>query len=163
MAMDNTKQAEIRQVFQEEIACTRRLLQSLETEYDALAEHHADALEEAVREKQENISRLEAASRQREKLLEPYRVADTDSDTRYYQFDGNMELICLWDELMDIAEKCRDQNRVNGSIVELASKQSRTALDILRGILPQSVSASELYDNTGHAIKSASKRTLVQV
>ncbi len=166
MSIENTQQLAIKQVFQQEINCARLLLQSLDLEYDALAKHHADALEEVVRDKQERINQLELISRQREKLLAPFRISeagDDDQQSNRYQFAGNAELDRLWDELVDIAEKCRDKNRVNGSIVELVSKQSRHALDILHGILPNTSPMSELYDNTGQATKSANKRSLVQV
>jgi len=165
MSIENTQQLEIKQVFQQEINCARLLLQSLDLEYDALAKHHADALEEVVRDKQERINQLELISRQREKLLAPFRSSEAGDDEQQsnYQFAGNAELARLWDELVDIAEKCRDKNRVNGSIVELVSKQSRHALDILHGILPNTSPMSELYDNTGQATKSANKRSLVQV
>ena len=166
MSIENTQQSEIEQVFIREISCARMLLQSLDLEYDALAKQHADALEEVVREKQERINQLELISRQREKLLAPFKVPAADDDdqaTNQYQFGDNTRLNKLWDELVDIAEKCRDKNRVNGSIVELVSRQSRHALDILHGILPNTSSMSELYDNTGQATRSSNKRSLVQV
>jgi len=165
MSIENTQQSEIEQVFIREINCARMLLQSLDLEYDALAKQHADALEEVVRDKQERINQLELISRQREKLLAPFKVPATDDDEQanQYQFGDNVQLNKLWDELVDIAEKCRDKNRVNGSIVELVSRQSRHALDILHGILPNSSSMSELYDNTGQATRSSNKRSLVQV
>ena len=166
MSIENTQQLAIKQVFQQEINCARLLLQSLDLEYDALAKHHADALEEVVRDKQERINQLELISRQREKLLAPFKAPaneDNEQANHQYQFGGNTQLNDLWNELVDIAEKCRDKNRVNGSIVELVSKQSRHALDILHGILPNTSSMSELYDNTGQATKSANKRSLVQV
>ena len=166
MSIENTQQLEIKQVFQQEINCARLLLQSLDLEYDALAKQHADALEEVVRDKQERINQLELISRQREKLLAPFKTPVTEGDEQtnhQYQFGDNTQLNNLWNELVDIAEKCRDKNRVNGSIVELVSRQSRHALDILQGILPNTSSMSELYDNTGQATKSANKRSLVQV
>lgn len=166
MSIEHTQQAEIKQIFQKEIEAARMLLQSLDMEYEALAKHHADALEEVVRDKQERINQLELISRQREKLLVSFNgvsMKTGEQENSQYQFTGNKELADLWNELVDIAEQCRDKNRVNGSIVELVSKQSRHALDILHGILPDTSSISELYDNTGLATKSANKRSLVQV
>jgi flagella synthesis protein FlgN len=166
MSIEHTQQAEIKQIFQEEIKAARMLLQSLDTEYEALAKHHADALEEVVRDKQERVNQLEQISRQREKLLVSFNGVNMKTGEQgngQYQFAGNKELADLWNELVDIAEQCRDKNRVNGSIVELVSKQSRHALDILHGILPDTSSISELYDDTGLATKSANKRSLVQV
>ena len=161
-----TKQQEIRQIFQKEIECAHMLLRSLDLEYEALAEHHTDTLEDVVRDKQERIQQLELISRQREKLLASFNsvtVNKNNQQSKQYSFGGNKQLTDLWSELIDVAEKCRDKNRVNGSIVELVSKQSRHALDILQGILPNSSSISELYDNSGQTTKSVNKRSLVQV
>jgi len=166
MSMENIQQQEIEHIFQKEIECARLLLQSLDQEYEALAEHHADTLEHVVRDKQERIQQLELISRQREKLLASFigsSEKDNDKRNKSYQFADNKQLTGLWNELVEVAEKCRDKNRVNGSIVELVSRQSRHALDILQGILPETSSISELYDNTGQATKSANKRSLIQV
>jgi len=165
MSIENTQHLEIKQVFKKEIECARMLYQSLDLEYEALAKQHAEALEEVVRIKQERINQLELISRQREKLLISFNVpnAEDEEHSKHYDFGSDKELIALWDELVETAEKCRDKNRVNGSIVELVSRQSRHALDILHGILPDTSSFSELYDNTGQATKASNKRSLVQV
>ncbi len=166
MSIDLKQQQEIQQVLQREIECARKLMQSMDLEYQALAEQHADALENVVRDKQERIQQLELMSRQREKLLVSINGEAVTNDSKHSkkdQFGGNKLLTGLWNELVEIAEKCREKNRVNGSIVELVSIQSRHALDILYGILPDTSSMSELYDNTGQATKSANKRSLVQV
>ncbi len=161
------QQQEIKQVFQKEIECAHMLLQSLDLEYEALAGHNADALEEVVSDKQQRVQQLELISRQREKLLVSLNgggaVNKNTQHNRPFQVTGNKQLTDLWNELVDVAEKCRDKNRVNGSVVELVSKQSRHALDILQGILPETSSISELYDNAGQTTKSVNKRSLVQV
>ena len=164
--METNKHQKIRQVFQQEIECAQLLLQSLDLEYGALAEHHTAALEEVVRDKQERIQQLELISRQREKLLASFadvNVSKVNEHNQTYDFNSDQQLISLWDKLVETAEKCREKNRINGSIVDLVSKQSRHALDILHGILPDSSSISELYDNAGQTTKSLNKRSLVQV
>ena len=164
--MDTSTQQQIKQVFQREIECAQMLLQSLDLEYGALAEHHPDTLEEVVRDKQERIQQLELISRQREELLSTFTgvsISKTDEKNHNYNFNADEQLTGLWNELVSVAEKCRDKNRINGSIVELVSKQSRHALDILHGILPDSSSISELYDNAGRTTTSSNKRSLIQV
>lgn len=166
MHSQSSQQQMIQLVIKEEIECAHKLIQSLNLEYEALAGHHAAVLEDVVRDKQETIQQLELISRQREKLLTAFDGVTVNKDSENntdYQFHGNRQLTDLWNELIDAAEKCRDKNRVNGSIVELVSKQSRHALDILQGILPDASPVSELYDNAGQTTKSANKRSLVQV
>ena len=167
-SQDN-KQQEIKQILQTEVECARLLLKSLELEYEALAEHHSAVLEEVVRDKQEKIQQLEAISRRREKLLASFEgvnadaEADQNQQNKRYQFNDNQQLTELWSELINVAEECREKNRVNGSIVEQVSRQSRHALDILRGIAPDTSAASELYDNAGQTKSYANKRSLVHV
>lgn len=163
MTLPDNKLQEIEQVFLREIDGARLLLKALEIEHDALAKHHTESLEVAVREKQERIHQLELISKKREALLAPLISTSGDAnENKLYQFDGNRQLISLWHQLVDIAEKCRETNRINGSIVELASRQTREALDILQGILPEH-STSELYDRVGNTTKTINKRELLQV
>ena len=165
----NNQQQEIKQILQTEVECVHLLLKSLELEYEALAEHNSATLEEVVRDKQEKILQLEVVSRQREKLLASFDSANADVEadesqqSRRYQFNDNKQLTELWNELVKVAEECREKNRVNGSIVELVSRQSRHALDILRGIAPDMSAASELYDNAGHTKSITNKRSLVHI
>ena len=165
----NNQQQEIKQILQTEVECVRLLLKSLELEYEALAEHNSATLEEVVRDKQERILQLEVISRRREDLLVSFDSASDNVNTdenlqnKHYQFNDNRQLTELWNELVDVAEQCREKNRLNGSIVELVSRQSRHALDILRGIAPDALAVSELYDNAGHTKSLTNKRSLVHI
>ncbi len=166
MPLKNQQHA-IKQVFEQELECARLLLQSLEHEYKVLSENDVEILEAVVGEKQERMLQLEVISRQRESLLESCNMNMAGEKTLAPQenkkvFSDNKQLSELWSSLIDVAEKCRDRNRVNGSIVEIISKQSRHALDILQGISPAASAASELYDNTGQSVRSANKRSLIQ-
>jgi flagellar biosynthesis/type III secretory pathway chaperone len=175
----NNQQQEIKQIMQKEVDCVHLLLKSLELEYEALADPHCATLEDIVRDKHEKIKQLEIVSKRREELLATFDIVIPDvgsnkvNNNKYYQFndtlfDNGGQLAELWNELLNVAEQCRDKNRVNGNIVELASRQSRHALDILRGIAPVTSTASELYDNglynsRGQTKSFANKRTLVHV
>jgi flagellar biosynthesis/type III secretory pathway chaperone len=165
----NNQQQEIKQILQTEVECVRLLLKSLELEYEALAGHHSAALEEVVRDKQERMQQLEVISRRREKLLASFDGVNTDvnadenQQNKHYLFNDDKLLTELWSELVNVAEECREKNRVNGSVVELVSRQSRHALDILRGIAPDSLAVSELYDNAGHTKSFSNKRSLVHI
>jgi len=166
MNSTHSQQQAVKQVLQSEVDCAHLLLQCLNQEYEALAEHHTATLEDVVRNKQETIQRLENATRQREKILastEGVTVFNEHEKNKHYQFNGNKQLIDLWNELVDIAEKCRQKNRVNGSIVEVVSRQSRHALDILHGIVPGASSNSEIYNQSGQTQGLISKRSLVHV
>lgn len=165
---DNSNREAIRQAFQNEIECAQMLLQTLDLEYAALTDNHTTTLENVVREKQEKVQQLESISIYREKLLTKFQGVSIDNKANKHvyisdQISADEQLNSLWNKLVEIAENCREKNRINGSIVEVISKQSRHALDILHGILPESSSISELYNNTGQTIKSSDKRSLVQI
>jgi len=154
------QQRELMQLLQSEIESIHSLMRSLEQENAALAEHHTAALEDVIWGKQEIIQKLEVIDQQRESLLTAMGVSaamskDGDiSDT----FKGNKRLLALWDELVSLAEKCQKKNRINGSIVDLVSRQSRHALDILRGITP----GDELYDYSGQTRQFTQSHSLTK-
>ena len=160
--MDNA-QNELLQLLQKEVGCVYQLLESLDLEYEALSSNKSDTLENVVRLKQEKIQQLELISKQREKL-HPVASGDPASDDSENDLlFGNQKISDLWNELVDVAEKCHEKNRINGSIVDIVSKQTRHALDILHGISPGNKSESQLYNNTGQTTTSVNKRSLVQV
>ena len=89
----NNQQQEIKQILQTEIECVRLLLNSLELEYEALAEHQSATLEEVVRDKQIKIQQLEVVSRQRERLLASFDSANADVDTGKTSKTGTINLM----------------------------------------------------------------------
>ncbi len=157
------KQQELVRLLQREVNQVQNLMHSLEQEYAALAEQHSNTLEEVVRKKQETIRELETIGQQRENLLasmnttteEQLKIANSQSNT-------NNQLSALWKELILLADKCQEMNRINGSIVELVSRQSRHALDILHGISPGAASRPELYDQSGYKTISAETHSLTK-
>ena len=167
----NDKQQLLMQLLEREVNCTSMLLQSLDEEYAVLSQKKsgipkADAIEAIIRVKQERIQQLELISAQREREFSSFagvEVNNSGAGTQLYQFNGNQALSSLWKKLVNLAEKCRDKNRVNGGIVELASRQSRQALDILQGIMPETTVSSELYDNMGQSTKFSNRRILKHV
>jgi len=53
------------------------------------------------------------------------KVISHGEKSQKYQFNADQQLTGLLHTLVDIAERCRDKNRINGSIVEVVSRQSR--------------------------------------
>ncbi len=157
------KQQELVSLLQREVNQVQNLMHSLEQEYAALAERRADNLEDVVRRKQEAIAELESIGKQRENLLAAMNTT-ADEQIRYAvsRPAANEPLSSLWNELVLLAAKCQEMNRINGSIVELASRQSRHALDILQGISPNTASSPELYDRSGYKTVSAKSHTLTK-
>ena len=142
------------QLLQQEVECTRNLMQSLQIENEALSQHQTSTLEEVIQDKQESIKQLELISHRRVSLLKSLSTQDAANDSYFDRGDypvnkNDTQLVSLWKELMLLAEQCQKQNRINGSIVELGYQQSTYALDILRG----TPNKSDVYDNTGQTTK----------
>jgi len=153
-------------LLQREINQVQHLMHELEQEYAALAEQHTASLEDIVRKKQETIRELERIGQQRDTLLasmnttteEQLKLALHGSSTP----SADKQLSVLWNELVLLAEKCQEMNRINGSIVELVSRQSRHALEILHGISPKLTARPELYDQSGYKTISAETHSLTK-
>lgn len=153
------QRTELIRLLQREIECAGNLLESLEREYLALAQHQTTALEEVIADKQGKIRQLESIGQQRETLLASINMtADIWQNKAGSGFDGDTQLSAFWQQLMSLATKCQAKNRINGSIVEVGYQQSRYALDILQGI-PFS---PELYDDSGQTTKSNKTHSLAR-
>lgn len=120
---------ELVRILQQEVECSRNLMQSLEIENEALSEHQISALEDILQDKQENIKQLELIGHQRTMLIKSLHTQSAANDTYFdrgnYPINENdSQLIILWKELMLLAEQCQKQNRINGNIVELGHQSS---------------------------------------
>ena len=160
---NDRQRTELVQLLQQEVECTRNLMQSLEIENEALSEHQTSALEEIIRDKQESIRQLEIIGHKRMTLIKSFSAQRAANDPLFDRStapidNDDSQLVGLWKELMLLAEQCQKQNRINGSIVELGYKQSTYALDILRG----TQSKSDLYDNTGQTTKSSPSKPITR-
>ena len=157
------KQQELLTLLQREVNQVRNLMHLLEQEYDALADQRTENLEDVVRRKQDAIAELEGIGKQREHLLVAMNTT-TDEQLKLAASKpaANRPLSELWNELVLLAEKCQEMNRINGSIVDLVSRQSRHALDILQGISPNTSSTPELYDRSGYKTVSAKSHSLTK-
>ena len=161
------RQQELVLLLQREVNQVQNLMHSLEEEYAALAEQHTATLEDVVRKKQAAIRELEHIGKQRETLLASMNTSTEEQLNNAIHGAGadrlNQSLSALWKELVILAEKCQEMNRINGSIVELVSRQSRHALDILHGISPSVTSQPELYDQSGYKTIAAETHSLTKV
>ena len=157
------KQQELVMLLQREVNQVQNLMHSLEQEYAALAEQHTDNLEEVVTRKHETIRELEIIGQQRENLLAAMGSTTTEQlKLAAVRPAANRQLSQLWNDLVLLAEKCQEMNRINGSIVELVSRQSRHALEILHGISPDAASKPELYDRSGYKTIPAKSHSLTK-
>ena len=136
-------------LLQNEIRHTQGLCESLEVESEALIARDMPALEQASADKLVHIRELGSLGQTREALL-----ATIEGDP----LNESTQLTPLWQDLLSLAAKCQEMNRINGSIIETGFRQSQQALDILQGTSGK----PELYDNSGQTTRSATSSTRVQ-
>jgi len=149
MALPGDCQRELADILSREELCLSRLQQSLERERKALEERLLGALEEAVKEKEHALEEAAELHRRRATLLEQYGFPDDESGvSRCIEQCApslSRELRPLWRRLHHLIRVCRDQNLVNGRILELNRQSLRQTLEILT----QGAKGVELYTPQG--------------
>ncbi len=135
MALPGDCQRELADILSREELCLSRLQQSLEQERGALEARQLGALEEAVRAKEKALEEAAELHRQRAILLEQCGYPDNESGVsrciEHCEPSLSRELRPLWKRLHHLIRTCRDQNLVNGKILELNRQSLRQTLEIL--------------------------------
>lgn len=147
--MDSRRLLEdLEDVLQQEADAAYQLLAALRKEREALGNRDLDATGETAREKEALITRLEdLAARQNELLA----LAGIDPGTR--DLDGALKtaglgaLLERWQALLDVLAQCRQQNLINGGIIEMSRRFAQQVLDSIRGASPD----GRLYGPDGDA------------
>ena len=129
-----------------ELARAGRLREVLALERDALGRRDFPAIEQAAAEKERLIAALESLAERQTALLRAAGFPGGNTSLREnLQKTGMADLLPLWDELQDLLRRCRQQNLVNGGVIEMSRRLAREVLATLRGTVP----GSEVYDRCG--------------
>ncbi len=125
----------------------QRLLDNLASEHNALLAADADSLDKVVGEKQALLKQLEAGLANITQSISKHGFAADFSgfDALLQQLPENTPLHRQWEQLQELAGKCKQQNELNGGIVSLKQQHIRQALDILKGAPP----SKNTYDKQG--------------
>jgi len=142
-------QRELADILSLEGLCLSRLKQSMEHEQTALETCQVEALEQAVKDKQKALDETTQLRSRRAKLLQQYGFTNDESGIHQCIKRCNptlsKELVPLWKQLDISMKQCRDQNLINGKILDLNSRCIQQTLAILRnGTQPV-----ELYSHHG--------------
>lgn len=136
MPLPGDCQRELADLLSEEEICLTRLGESLEQERTALEARQSEALEQAVMKKQQMLEQTARLHQRRAALLQQYGFSNDEAGLQscVAQCNPNLsrELEPLWQDLRARMEQCRDQNLVNGQILELNMRCIRQTLSILR-------------------------------
>ena len=120
---------------------TRQLLQTLESEKQALLADDADVLERVTAAK---AGSAEILRRLGEPLLR-LRAAQGPLKEHFARLPDAARLLADWDELQALAQRCQRANQENAMVLEVRHRQVRQTLANLRGDVPQ-----QTYGRSGY-------------
>lgn len=133
-----------------------RLHQLLDAEHAAIAARDTAALDQLITAKLPLLAELEGFARERLSLLQKAGLsADRAGFEALLSREGNdtPTLMKQWDALQELLEACREQNRVNGLVLDASYRATQQALGILLGQTRE----AETYDARG-AVRNGSFR-----
>ncbi len=149
MSLPGDCQRELADILSMEKLCLSRLKESLEDEQTALENRQIDALEQAVKAKQDALQEAAELQQRRSTLLRQYGFSNDESGVSQCIVKCSpslsRELLPLWEQLHTLIEQCRDQNLVNGRILELNDRCVQQTL----AILTNGTQPLELYSSQG--------------
>ena len=135
MAMTSTQQ--LQSILQAELDAASQLLGLLKGERDALTESNADVMNEMSAKKQPLLVLLEQLGRQREAVLQAAGFSSgKDGLEAFIENQTERDALVLntvLNSLREAAQACRDNNQINGGIVNVNRQYLQKAMSILRG------------------------------
>ena len=101
------------------------LLNILQQEYQLLRDNDLSGLADAVKAKQQQLTKLDRTSKARQMAWGNTDLAPDPSH--------GAKVTALWQDLRTLTLKCHDQNRLNGALLEQRRQHSQRVLAILSG------------------------------
>jgi flagellar biosynthesis/type III secretory pathway chaperone len=133
-------------VIDEQIVCAESMLETLETESEALLQGDADRINDASAGKARLADTLEQLETERQGLAEALALTQpTVTGTATGE---------KWERLLRVLEQCRDRNARNGSLVQARRTQIEAALKALAPDQPGG------YDAAGNKHSTAASHRL---
>ncbi len=125
--------SQLSQLLQEHLAALSNLRDALGRERTALEQGDFEALHGAATDKQTAAENLERLEIERRDLVRLQGFDQEDMAGLIARCDASGQLASHWAELRQQATQCRSMNEANGIIVNVRSRQLRTAIEMLRG------------------------------
>ena len=156
-------QQRLKEALHSEVEFAQQLLAVLHQERAALSGHDAAAMESVVADKQQVADQLEKQSHARDHLLHAGGHGPGPQGLQSFIASAEphmqRELSSLWQDLAQLLKQCREENQINGGVIEGSQRSIREALAILRGD-PQT---NETYGKAGKAINEPSSHCIAKV
>lgn len=120
-------------VLRTEFDTMTELLDLLKQEQQYLVNANTEALEQATPAKTALVTRMAAASAQRQQAQADAGFAASDSSMdAWLEAAGDTEATALWQSLLDITREAKELNRVNGMLIARHLANNQTVLNAMR-------------------------------
>ena len=141
-----------------EVECLRRLLATLEQEYEALTSGDVEKLEKVTLAKNATMAEQVALAQQRGRIVAAAGFDNSNAglETMVTQSVNPEPLNASLQALGELAQQCQHYNRENGRIIVQKQQQTQSALNILR----QSDTTAPTYSIQGTTAASEDSRSL---
>ncbi|NQY27083.1 MAG: flagellar protein FlgN [Piscirickettsiaceae bacterium] len=124
-------------VLQEEYNIASQLLVILNSERDALVKSETEIMDKMSADKQPLIVKLEQLGRQRELIVQADGFSSGKAGLDAFITNQNeantLQLNTLLKQLRVVAQACRENNQINGGIVNVNRQYLHKAISLLRG------------------------------
>ena len=129
------QQQQLSQLLASELKDTYQLLEILYEEHQALGASDPDLISAISIKKLNALQQVEQHQVKRSQFLSDIGLPSNSKgiDSLIKRLPKESLITAQWQELMDVAEKLRHQNEINGGIIALTQRHITLALDILNG------------------------------
>ena len=144
-------------ILQAELNHSSQLAKILKQEREALKAADLDQIQLLMQQKQPHVLQLEQCGRQREQLLKAAGFSGGKSGLEAFVANHpEHEAAPVWqllEKLREVARNCRDDNQINGGIVNVNRQHLLRALSILRGRDPETSSYGPGGEYTSQVVR----------
>ena len=155
-----TNNTSIKVCLEDEVTYANHLLELLIAERDALSKSDGDALEAIAKQKSQVAEQLETSTERRNKHVFEETGQEVTNLQDYIDTsvsaDNQPALKLLWEQLLEQLKQCREQNLLNGSVLDSSQRSIKQAIALLQG----QGQAGELYGRAGKKLSSDSTHSL---
>jgi len=143
----------------EEFTAASRLLELLSEEQTCLLKAHVEKLAALGGEKSNLVARMSELALRRHAALGAIGFAASEAGMQVWLQNPQASQAAgkTWNELLDVAAKAKELNRVNGLLIGQHLARTQQALNVLQGNQP----AGTIYGRNGQTTATASTRRLV--
>ncbi|MBD3669476.1 MAG: flagellar protein FlgN [Gammaproteobacteria bacterium] len=127
----------------QELELLRQFYDVLMEEHDILEQRKTEHLDETTKRKQDLLDEFQGAVSERMALLEP--INEDAQSVMSELAKQHSDIGGPWEELQQLLEQCKEQNIINGAIIEVSQHNLQIALSILT----ERTASTELYDAKG--------------